>query len=97
MPLLVTGGTGFIGRHLVRQLANRTSDQIRVVDVRVDAELSKELPKVRFYKLDITLINTAQWERLLEGVSVVYHLSGLLGTSELFNRIIEAERVFWKL
>ncbi len=93
MSVLVTGGAGFIGRHLVRELAKRKTEPIRVLDIRIDAELQRELPQVKFYELDVNLINTPQWGHLLEGVDVVYHLGGLLGTSELFSRVIEAERI----
>ena len=91
MAKLVTGGMGFIGRHLVRELAKQ--DEVKVVDIQADSTIVREYPNVKFYKMDVTALNPYQWERLLEGVSVVYHLSGLLGTSELYSRIIEAECV----
>jgi len=91
MAKLVTGGAGFIGRHLVRELAK--DSEVRVLDIRIDASLRKELPQVKFHEISVTLINTPQWEGILHGVDVVYHLGGLLGTSELYSRILDAEYV----
>ena len=34
-----------------------------------------------------------QFDDILEDVDVVFHLASLLGTTELFHRIVEAERV----
>lgn len=93
MAVLVTGGCGFIGRFLVRELAKRGVNEIRVIDINTDNDLKAEIPDVLFQELDVNLLNTNQWEHLLEGVDTVYHLGGLLGTSELFSRVIEAERV----
>jgi UDP-glucose 4-epimerase len=91
MAILVTGGSGFIGRFLIRELAKRGEDEIRVIDINQDDKLKAELPGVQFYKLDVSQIT--QWDSLLADVKLIYHLGGLLGTSELFERIIEAERV----
>lgn len=88
--ILVTGGSGFIGRFLVRELV-KEGKKVIVLDKRIDTELQRELPKVRFYEGDIT--KGIPWEKLLDEVDTVYHLAGLLGTSELFPRIIEAETV----
>ncbi len=93
MAVLVTGGCGFIGRFLVRELARRSVDEIRVIDINTDSKLEAEVPNVSFHELDVNLLNTSHWEYLLEGIDTVYHLGGLLGTSELFSRVIEAERV----
>ena len=93
MRSLFTGGCGFIGRFLVRELAKRATDEIRVIDINMDSQLKSEIHGVKFWELDVNLLNTPQWEYLLEGVDIVYHLGGLLGTSELFSRVIEAEQV----
>lgn len=92
MAVLVTGGCGFIGRFLVRELVKREAGEIRVVDIKIDSEFKAEMPTVKFWQLDVNLLDSPEWEHLLEGIDVVYHLSGLLGTTELFDRVIEAER-----
>ena len=93
MAVLVTGGCGFIGRFLVRELAKKGVDEIKVIDINIDGKLKAEAPDVSFQEVDVSLLNTPRWEYLLEGIDTVYHLGGLLGTSELFSRVIEAEQV----
>ena len=83
MKTLVTGATGFIGRHLVRRLLNEGHEVIGF-DVRARALGTKTI------RGDITSFN---FDEILDGVDVVFHLASLLGTAELFHRIVEAERV----
>ena len=83
MKTLVTGATGFIGRHLVRRLLNEGHEVIGF-DVRARALGTKTI------RGDIASFN---FDEILDGVDVVFHLASLLGTAELFHRIVEAERV----
>ncbi|MFB6373875.1 MAG: SDR family oxidoreductase, partial [Bradymonadaceae bacterium] len=41
MTILVTGGTGFLGRHLVRELLERNEDDVRVLTRSSDSELAE--------------------------------------------------------
>jgi len=91
MKALVTGGGGFIGRHLVRCLID-DGVGVTVLDKNVEDRLREEMPGVCFYQCDM-MSPTVQWEEILDGVDVVYHLAGMLGTSELFDIIIDAECV----
>ena len=71
--VLVTGGSGFIGQHLVSELVGR-GRQVRVLDLRVP---SRALPSVDYVKgsvLDAELVRKA-----MAGVGEVYHLAGLPG------------------
>jgi len=64
---LITGGTGFIGRHVAQLLAS----QRNAVTVASRTPLSFHIsPYVSWAQLDI--IN-ANWDKLLEGVDVVHH------------------------
>jgi dihydroflavonol-4-reductase len=71
--VLVTGGTGFIGQHLVSALATR-GRQVRVLDIRPPICALPEAEYVQGSVLDAALVNEA-----LAGVGEVYHLAGLPG------------------
>jgi len=95
MKILVTGAAGFIGRHLVKGLLRR-GYQVVGFDMRgyqvVGFDKRKENIGISFICGDITTFNLD--EIFKEGdIEIVFHLAGLLGTTELFHRIIEAERV----
>jgi dihydroflavonol-4-reductase len=71
--VLVTGGSGFIGRHLVAALVER-GRQARVLDLRAPARALPEVQYVKGSVLDRNLVDEA-----LNGVDEVYHLAGLPG------------------
>lgn len=68
MNYLVLGGSGFIGRHLIKALLNK--GKVRVFDKRVEI-LVKEFPQVEIVSGDFS---DANFKELLSGVNVVYHL-----------------------
>jgi len=74
MRILVTGGSGFIGRYTVRRLLDRGCEVI-VYDV-VEPKYKGPL-----YHHG-SMLNTGAIARLAEGVDAVMHLAGLLGTAE---------------
>jgi len=80
---LVTGAAGFVGKHLVQKLLVEGHEVIGF-DKR---ECNLGTKTIRG---DIVSFN---FEEILEDIDVVFHLASLLGTAELFHRIIEAERV----
>jgi dihydroflavonol-4-reductase len=71
--VLVTGGSGFIGQHLVSALVAR-DQKVRLLDLRPP---TRALPNVQYIAgsvLDAGLVKDA-----LDGVDQVYHLAGLPG------------------
>lgn len=83
MRTLVTGAAGFVGKHLVRKLLTEGHEVI-AFDKR-ECNLGTKTIRGDIASFD--------FEEILEDVNVVFHLASLLGTAELFHRIIEAERV----
>jgi dihydroflavonol-4-reductase len=69
--ILVTGGAGFIGSHLVRQLAGR-GDRVRVLD-RPGAKADHLPPSIDFVEADIRDRDAVK--RAASGCRVVYHLA----------------------
>jgi nucleoside-diphosphate-sugar epimerase len=88
--VVVVGGAGFIGRHLVAALADRvrsiTVVSRGVVDGHVDAA------GVRYRRGDLQRLETAK--RVLEGASVVYDLSKPVGATwdDFEERCLECVR-----
>jgi dihydroflavonol-4-reductase len=68
---LVTGGSGFIGRHLVAALAAR-GDVVRVLDLSPAADLPPGIEHMRGSILDQGSVLHA-----LAGIDCVYHLAGI--------------------
>lgn len=75
--VLVTGGAGFIGSHLVEELLRR-GRRVTVVDNLSAGDLKflegvMDHPEMDFHKLDI--LKTEELKELVDGVEVVYHLA----------------------
>lgn len=71
MTTLVTGGTGFLGRHLVQKLINRGED-VRVLTRSFDLELADMGAEI----FEGSLSEAEDVRRVVEGVDRVYHLAG---------------------
>jgi len=85
LKVLVTGASGFIGEHLVKELLRQGHEVIAF-----DKKTSNRVGSEEFVKGDIVSFS---FDKIFESTDVVFHLAGLLGTTELFHRIIEAEKV----
>jgi GDP-4-dehydro-6-deoxy-D-mannose reductase len=72
--ILITGGTGFVGTHLVRFLKSRSS---QLVVASSAADESVQAPGIEYRKLDIR--NRDQVESLMRKLNphLVYHLAGI--------------------
>lgn len=71
--ILVTGGSGFIGKHLVAKLAE-LGHEVRSLDPRCPADTPARIEHVEGSVLDTDLVNEC-----LRDVDQVYHLAGLPG------------------
>lgn len=72
-PVLITGGSGFIGQYLVSALVAR-GQQVRVFDLHPPTRIQSEVQYVEGSVLDPDRVGEA-----LNGVEQVYHLAGLPG------------------
>ncbi|MEN3286975.1 MAG: hypothetical protein V7634_1275 [Bradyrhizobium sp.] len=73
MNVLVTGGSGFIGQHLVAALVARGAE-VRVLDVRCPTHRIADVHYIEGSVLDAAAVREA-----VDGVAQVYHLAGLPG------------------
>jgi nucleoside-diphosphate-sugar epimerase len=73
MPVLVTGGSGFIGQHLVSALLTK-GRKVRVLDLRAPSRLAPNVEYVRGSVLDAALV-----DEVFSDVGEVYHLAALPG------------------
>ena len=85
--ILVTGGAGFIGTHLVDYLFNQ-GDQITVLDNLSTGNLKNLRDEVTFIMGDIRDKNTVI--RALEGCTKVYHHAAELGVDRIMRMSNEA-------
>ena len=83
---LITGGTGFLGSHLVRQLVEEG-----VKDVRVMATpIPDWLVDLGVESLEGSITEASDVARAVDGISEVYHLAGRVsrerdGTREMYS------------
>src|SRR5258708_7060209 len=76
MPkVLVTGGSGFIGGSLIRQLAE-TGHDVRAL-LRKTSDTS-QLEGVHYERVDGDLSNASSLRKAVEGVDIVFHLAGVV-------------------
>jgi dihydroflavonol-4-reductase len=71
--ILVTGGSGFIGKHLVAKLA-ALGHEVRSLDPRCPADMLPRVQHVAGSVLDMKLVNEC-----MRDIDQVYHLAGLPG------------------
>ena len=70
---LVTGGAGFIGKHVVDQCLSR-GDAVRVLDIQIP---EKKVKGVEYIAGDIT--NLSDVQQAMKGVNKVFHLAAKAG------------------
>ena len=77
--VIVTGGAGFIGSHLVDLLLKRNARVIILDDLSAGSMRNVD-PRAVFFECDVTDINKVQ--RCLEDVDVIFHLAADASTKE---------------
>src|SRR5438874_6497534 len=91
---LITGGTGFLGAHLVRQLVESGAKNIRVIAT----SIPEWLVGLGVDTLEGALPNAVDTGRAVEGVTEIYHLAGRVSRDkddarEMYKLHVEGTRL----
>lgn len=91
--ILVTGGTGFLGKHLLAMLVKR-GERVRVLSRSATAELDELGVEI----CEGSLLDPALLAKALRGVDRVYHLAGLVSrdpdaAAEMYRVHVDGTRV----
>ena len=90
---LVTGGAGFIGSALVRELLRR-GERVRVVDnfaTGLRRNIAEVLPQIEFFEVDITDLDRLR--PAFEGVDYVLHQAALRSVPRSVDNPLASNRV----
>ncbi len=80
MKCVVTGANGFIGQSVVGELARRGFDVVAFDLLHDDADRSSNIRCVKGDVRNLELLKTQ-----FDGANCIFHLSGVVGTDELFD------------
>lgn len=77
MRVVVTGGTGFVGAHLARALAER-GDTVTCIDIARSSPLLDDVPSIALVRADV-----GSWAEILHAIrearpDVIFHSAGIL-------------------
>lgn len=86
--VIVTGGAGFIGSHLVTQLV-KDGNEVIVIDtlLRGNKIPSEIFNKIEFHKADVK--DSEYLEKLGSGVDYIFHLAAILGVDIVADNPVE--------
>ena len=91
--ILITGGAGFIGSHLVERLAGK--NRVRVLDIlRRDALRPAGLDKLPGVELMVgDVMDKDAVRRAVDGVDVVIHMASIAGVDTVIKHPVETMRI----
>jgi UDP-glucose 4-epimerase len=91
MNILITGGAGFIGSHLVDRLLE-TGDEVYVIDDLSTGSLmnvKQHQDQKKFHLIVDTILNEAVMNDLISGCDQIYHLAAAVGVKLVMNKPVK--------
>ena len=92
MKILVTGGAGFVGAHLVKELVKEHA--VVVFDDLSHGKVNRVSNKAEFIKGDIR--NKEMVKRIVKGVDVVYHLAAPTSVAQSIKNPEETQEIIFQ-
>ena len=96
MNFLLTGGSGFLGRHLARDLLERYGDS-RICIFDINKDTSKLPPYMLNGRVDLNLgldvCSPNDLQRVMGNVDIVFHLAGIISFSRCDKELLERVHV----
>lgn len=91
MKIMVTGGAGFIGSHLCRQLLNLGHELYVIDDLSTGRyeNIASLVSNERFHFIVDTILNKETVERLMLECELVYHLAASVGVKRIVERPVD--------
>lgn len=75
--ILITGGSGFLGQHLIKELIKNKDYKIKVIDLKENENKIYNFPNVQYiFNKDVTDYNSIKDD--FKNIDIVFHLAGLV-------------------
>ncbi len=90
MKILVTGGAGFIGSHIVEHFQGRA--EVRVLD-NLRSGFKKNLAGLQHDLIEASILDRTALRRAMEGVDFVFHLAAMVSVPETMQKPVECNEI----
>ena len=92
MRIIVTGGAGFIGSHIVNKLIE-DNHKVIVIDDLSTGKKENVNPKAKFYKLDVTEMDVRGKCSMFSDIDIVFHLAAFPRVEPSIKEPIHAHNI----
>lgn len=90
MKVLVTGGAGFIGSHIVEHFQSRA--EVRVLD-NLRSGFQRNLAGFRHEFIQASILDREAVRRAMDGVDYVFHLAAMISVPESMQKPVECNEI----
>lgn len=91
MNILITGGAGFIGSHLVDRLLEMGDEVYAIDDLSTESltNVKQRQDQKKFHLIVDTILNEAVTNALISGCDQIYHLAAAVGVKLIMNKPVK--------